>query len=66
MGKLTEIRESKGMSKVELARRSNVSRATINRIESGKVCPHISTITMLANILDVTPAELLNGNYAQK
>lgn len=56
--KLKEVRKSTGMSIAELSRRSNVSRVTITKIESGESNPTINTVTALANGLRKRPCEI--------
>jgi transcriptional regulator with XRE-family HTH domain len=55
---LREARLRKLLSQRELARRADVSLATITNIETGKIRPHPSTLRKLAEALDVDPEEL--------
>jgi len=56
---LKEVREKKGMSQVELAQKSGVSRNTIMKIESNScVSLKTKTIVKLANALGVTAEEI--------
>lgn len=50
-------RMQKGLIQVQLAQRADVDRATIQRLEAGGEA-RLSTITKLAAVLDVTPAQL--------
>ena len=60
MGKtVRQIRLAKGLSQAELARRCDLSREYINKIEAGKYDPPLSTINALAEALGVSVAKLL-------
>ena len=53
-------RNLRGMSQTELAKRSGVSRKTLNAVESGQQENlHVRTLVRLANALKVTPNGLL-------
>lgn len=57
---LFEIRKSRGLSQMELAKKSGVSRATIWQIETNPdYAAKITVITALAKALDVTVDQLL-------
>lgn len=57
--KLKEIREEKRMTQEELAERSDVSRATIVAIETGKTTDvKMSTLQKLASAMDTTVQEI--------
>lgn len=57
---LTRVREDRGWTRRELARRAGVSPATITRLENGEHRgPLLSTIVHVAQALDVTTEELL-------
>ena len=51
--KVTQIRESKGMKKIELSRKTGLSRSEITLIESGQRQPRLSTLTKIAKALGV-------------
>lgn len=57
--RLKEIRQQRGLSQAELARRAHVHRVSINRYESGAIKPNIETLVKLSHALNVTPGELL-------
>jgi putative transcriptional regulator len=60
MGKMVrQIRLAKGLSQAELARRCDLSREYINKIEAGKYDPPLSTINALAKALGVTARRLM-------
>lgn len=51
--KIKEVRESKGMSQEELAKKSNVSRTIISGLETGKIkITTTETLIKIANALD--------------
>ena len=51
---LKKIRTKKNMSQGDIARALNVSRGYVSNIENGKLNPTLSTITKLAEALDVS------------
>ena len=53
--KIKTIRNAKGLSQIELAKKCNVPQSTIGRIESHSMNPSIDT---LINILDVLNIEI--------
>lgn len=58
--RIQEIRESKGMSKTELSKRSGVTRATIWNLETHEDAVTTSTtLEAIANALGVKPGELI-------
>ncbi len=56
---LHEIREEKGLSQSELARRSGVSQAFISQIEKGEKVPTIFIAKRIAMALDKTIDDLI-------
>ena len=56
---LKEIRLSKGITQVSIAKNLGVDRSFVSNIENGKTNPTLSTITSLAKVLGVSTAELL-------
>lgn len=58
--KVKQIREKRGMSISELARRANVSRAYLYLIESDKTNPTLQIVSRIATALEVSVNEL-NG-----
>ncbi len=60
MRELVRLRRAKGLSQRELAKRANVSPATVYEVEVGRrPQPRGSTLRKLADALDVTVADLL-------
>lgn len=58
--KVAELRKKQGMSQYTLAYESDIARSQIVRIENGQVNTSISSISALANTLNVEPIELLD------
>jgi len=58
--KLRELRQEKGFTAHEVARRSGIQRPNITRIESGKHVPTVDTLFRLAGALGVSPAVLMS------
>lgn len=56
---LKNIRTKKGISQAEIARILNVDRSFVSNIENGKTNPTLSTISSLAQALNVSSSELL-------
>lgn len=57
--KIRDVRTAKGMSQVELAERSGVSRFTIIALETGSLTnTHFSTVLKIAKALEVTIDDL--------
>lgn len=62
MGKfIAELRKSKQMTQKVLAQRLNITDKAVSKWERGLSGPDISLLTPLADILDITVSELLNG-----
>jgi transcriptional regulator with XRE-family HTH domain len=59
---LKRYRSAADISATELARRAGLSPATVIRIEHNQVCPSATTVTALAEALQVTPNDLLDGH----
>lgn len=60
---LKEIREEKGLSQMELVRRSNLDRTTIPRYEQGKLSPTLKNTFIIAEALEVKPAYIVEKIY---
>ena len=58
MGGLKAIREAKGLTQVELARRAGLSNTTISRVENDLSSPTIPTLRVLAQALDMSASDL--------
>ncbi|HEY6073898.1 MAG TPA: helix-turn-helix transcriptional regulator [Anaerolineales bacterium] len=57
--RVREVRQQKGLTSYELARRSGIARPNISRIERGKHVASVDTLERLARALGVSPAQLL-------
>ena len=58
--RLRETREARGWTQTELAERAKVTRATVSRIENGKVASlDLVVLDKLANALEIHPATLI-------
>ena len=66
MLRLREIRERKGVSLRELARRAGLGVATLSRIESGEANPRLSTLLQLAEVLGVFAGDLFEKPSQRK
>ncbi len=59
--RLRELRDARGWTQLELADRAGVTRATVSRIEGGKVASlDLEVFDKLAKALDVHPAVLID------
>ena len=63
--RLRDFRKKAGFTQIDLADLVSVHETTIRRWESGKGIPRMDEIKKLANALNVTEDELLNG-YEKK
>ena len=60
--RLKHWREKKGLTQEALARKADISYNTIIKLETGGIKdPRVSTITKLAQALEITIDELLSG-----
>lgn len=60
----TRIRDARrvaGLSQAELASRCRVAAGTISRIERGAFEPSLSTLVAIAEVLGISPSEILLG-----
>ena len=62
---LRMLRKKAGLTQIELAEKVGVSIATLRRWESGETAPNGTRIIELANLLKVSPDEIINDaeNY---
>jgi transcriptional regulator with XRE-family HTH domain len=59
-GNLRQIRQTRVLSRKELARQSKVDESTIYRAERGQTKLRPSTVRKLARVLDVPPDQLIS------
>ena len=58
MATLKQLREKQYLSQEGLARKSEMTVSTINRLENGKQIPRLATIRKLAKALKVKPENI--------
>jgi transcriptional regulator with XRE-family HTH domain len=59
--RIQTLRAAKGISQTELARRINLTRPYLSRIERGRFNMRLDTMEEICRGLGVQPAELLEG-----
>ncbi|MFM8816058.1 MAG: helix-turn-helix transcriptional regulator, partial [Actinomycetes bacterium] len=59
--KLVELRESQGLTQLQLSELAGIDRKTINRIENGHFSPSVDTLTRLALALQVSIGDLIGS-----
>jgi len=64
LNRLKAVREAKGWSQGELARRLGVSRQTINAVETDKYDPSLPLALRMAKLFDVAVPELFIDDWA--
>ncbi|WP_329955992.1 helix-turn-helix domain-containing protein [Rhodococcoides fascians] len=57
--RLTSLREGKGMSRADLARRAGLGGATVQQWEAGTRSPQVDTLALVAKTLGVTMGDLV-------
>ena len=55
------LREERGITSAEMARRCLMDRGNYTRIESGKINPTLITISILCQALEISYKELFDG-----
>lgn len=65
--RIKELRESKGLSQVEVVGRmqGEIDPTNISRIESGRTNPTVYTLFRIAEALEVQPSELIKISTAK-
>lgn len=66
MKNLAYIRKKKGLTQLELSGLSGIASNSIARYERGEMQPSIEVAQKLANVLNVTVDELLNGSQSEE
>lgn len=56
---LRQIRKSKNLSQEELANKADIQRSQVARIERGEINPTITTLVIIAEVLDIEVQSLL-------
>lgn len=59
MLRITQLREARGWSKAELARRANLNAVTVGQIELGRMVPYPGQLAKLAAVLGVEDGAVL-------
>jgi len=62
--RIREARVARNQSLADIATQANISVATLSRIENDKQSVELSLFLQLARVLEVSPAELLDGATA--
>lgn len=63
---ICELRKEKNMTQEELAEKVGVTCKSVSRLENGVTMPDISILMLLAEILNCTVQELLNGRRMKR
>lgn len=58
---IVKARRSAGLSQTHLAHRLRTASQEISRLESGRVCPRLTTLLRVARALDVPLTDLVQG-----
>ena len=64
--KLQELRKQKNLTQEQLAEKLGVSNKTISKWETGKCMPDYSVVKSLCEELEVTVAELMDGEMSEE
>lgn len=59
--KIWEVRNSKGVSLVELARDTGISKSTLNNYENNKIYPNLLQLERIATALDCRITDLFDS-----
>jgi transcriptional regulator with XRE-family HTH domain len=58
--RLKALREARGLTQEELAKKAGISRGYLARLETGRHDPHLSRLRKLAKILKVKVGDLVD------
>ena len=61
--RLWHARKHSGLTLVELARLSGISKTTLNNVENQKVMPTIAQLETLAKVMDIHITDLFDSPY---
>jgi transcriptional regulator with XRE-family HTH domain len=64
--RLRKIRERRGMTQAVLARKVDVSRGYLSRLEMGRHDPPLSRVLKLAKALGVKPSQLVDSSTQEE
>lgn len=59
---LVKAREKKSLSRKQLAKRIGTTISHIHHLETGKNLPFLDLLTIICEVLDVTPEELIGND----
>ena|SRR3990172_1640833 len=57
--RIRKLREAKGLSQVDIERRTGLLRSYVSRVEGGHTVPSLSTLEKFAKAVEVEPYQLL-------
>lgn len=61
--RLWEMRTAKGVTLMQLAKKSGIGKSTLNNIENGKVSPTLFQLEMIAIAMNVKITDLFDSEY---
>lgn len=61
-----KLREKKGLTQTDIANQLNITPAAVSKWENGSAKPRTEILFKLAQILEVSPEELMAGEYLEK
>jgi transcriptional regulator with XRE-family HTH domain len=59
--RLSELRDKRGLSQTQLADMADIGRAHLSQIENGAVAARIDTLYAIAEVFEMSLAELFKG-----
>jgi transcriptional regulator with XRE-family HTH domain len=59
--RLSELREKRGLSQIQLADMADIGRAHLSQIENGAVAARVDTLYSIAKVLELKMEELFRG-----
>jgi transcriptional regulator with XRE-family HTH domain len=59
--RLSDLREKRGLTQIQLADMAEIGRAHLSQIENGAVAARIDTLKAIADALEINLSELLKG-----
>lgn len=61
--KIWEARQKKGISLIELSKRTGISKSALNNYENGKRSPNMEQMELIATALDTSISNLYESPY---